>query len=116
MKLDYGVIIAVGAALLFYLRLILLQRQRAKRYNLARAQNQKNAIKKKNKKKVEKDQPSISDQLGFKIDNWYILGAGIVVLLFGAFMNASPLFTTTVRSFWWIPIVLGIALLNYTIH
>jgi hypothetical protein len=117
MKLDYGVIIVLIAVLIFYLRLIVLQRQRVKRYQnfQTRAREEARKTKGKKKKAVEPP-PSASDQLGFRISNWYLLAVGILIILFGAFMGFSPYFNATVRSLWWAPFVVGVFLMNYTIR
>jgi hypothetical protein len=118
MNLDYGVIIAMIAALIFYLRLILLQRQRVKRYHGFQQQQalaQKTGGKKK-KLAPQQPQPTINSQLGFKISNWYLVGFAILVIVFSAVMGGTGLFQSEIRRFWWIAFVAGIFLLNYCIR
>ncbi len=114
MKFDIGLIIAVGAALLFYFRLISLQRQRVRRYkSMQEAQN--TPVKGKNKGKSPEQAP-LEKQLGFRISNWYILGAGMFIILLGAFISGSSIFPEVIRPYWWVAVVAGIFMLNYTIH
>jgi hypothetical protein len=113
MKLDYGMIITIVAVLVFYLRLIILQRQRVKRFKAIQAEARK---KQGNKKLKEIAQRPVDVQMGFRIFSWPMLVIGIIVILLGAFINLSPLFPSQVRTFWWIAVVVGIFLMNYSIR
>jgi sterol desaturase/sphingolipid hydroxylase (fatty acid hydroxylase superfamily) len=113
MRFDYGTIIAIVAALLFYLRLIILQRQRVKRYQASRLASRPD---KKKGKGSSQAAPTVSDQLGFRVYSWYMVGAGLLVLIFGALVYGTSWFTPATRQYWWVAIVAGIFILNYSIR
>jgi hypothetical protein len=113
MRIDYGTIIAIVVVLLFYFRLIILQRQRTKRYRLLQEQSQKQ---KGNKALQAAAKAPINQQMGFHIFSWPLLIAGIAVLLVGAGMAAFYWVPVNVRSFWWVGIVVGVFLLNFSIR
>lgn len=109
MKLDAGTIVTIVAVLLFYLRLIGLQRNRIKRAQQQYAQvSSKNA-----KKKGGKDiKPEVNyDRLGVRVRSWYMVAPGIVLITFGAVIAATALFGTF-STLWWIPVIVGIALFS----
>jgi hypothetical protein len=113
MRIDYGTIIAIVAVLIFYFRLIVLQRQRTKRYKLIQEQSQKQ---KGNKALQTAAKAPINQQMGFRIFSWPLLIAGIVVLLIGAGITAFHWVPVNIRSFWWVGIVAGVFLLNFSIR
>lgn len=110
MKFDTGTWIVIGAVLLFYLRLITLQfgRVRRARYKAAREQ-------KKNKKKAGTELPQADAiSLGFKVKSWYLVGAGIALMVLGAVMGATNLLGTFIQSLWWIPVTIGIGFFAFS--
>jgi hypothetical protein len=113
MKIDYGMIITIVAVLVFYLRLIILQRQRVKKYQAIQAEARKQQG---NKKLKDAAQRPLDLQVGFHIWSWPLLVAGILVILLGAFFNLSPLIPSQVHTFWWIAVVGGIFMMNYSIR
>jgi hypothetical protein len=90
MKLDTGTIIAIAAALIFYLRLIIIQRHKSNQAN--------------------------TSQLGIRIVSWYLLGMGLAFILLGALLTAYPLFGPAFSSYWWVILTLGILLLGLSIR
>ena len=111
MKINYGTVIAVAAALIFYLRLIILQRQRVKRMRIAyQAQSSK-----RKKKANRQEQQSIVESLGLKIISWYALSAGIVFIILGAVISIAPWLSSSVRELWWVAVTLGILVLGFTV-
>jgi len=90
MPLETGTIIAVAAALLFYLRLIVLQRQRGKQKTSSPAQ----------------------PQALFVIRNATLVGIGILLIGLGAAMSVVPWFAPYGSTWWWVPVTLGILLMG----
>lgn len=97
MRFDTGTIIAISAALLFYLRMIILQRQRAK------TSSQKNA-----KKPKYPAQP----QSMVVIRNRYLVGLGVLLVAIGAVLSAAPSFDSSIQAWWWVPVTAGILLMS----
>lgn len=109
MPFNYGTIIALAAAVFFYLRLIILQRQKVKQLPARQPSSQK--AKKSGKGQVQKAQTI--PQLQFT--SYYLLGAGILLIIFGAVLSGSSLFPANNREFWWIPVTLGILCMTFSI-
>jgi hypothetical protein len=109
MQIDFGTIIAVAAALLFYLRLIILQRHKAKHSNL----NHQRQIP--SGKKPGEKQGDTPNQ-GIQIVSWYLLGMGVALILLGALMTAFPIFGQPARNLWWLVLTVGILLLGLSIR
>ncbi len=105
MKIPYGTIIAVAAALFFYLRLIVLQRQKLKQKS---TQGKPKQGKKANAPKKA--------TLGIEISSPYLLGLGILLVLFGAILSNAQWFPANYSNFWWVPVSSGIVLMSLAIH
>jgi hypothetical protein len=108
MQMDFGTIIAVAAALIFYLRLIILQRHRAK-------QTQIDPHKQTTSAKTG-DKRGYTPPPGFQIVSWYLLGMGAALILLGALMTAFPIFGQPARDLWWLILTVGILLLGLSIR
>ena len=111
MKLDAGTIITIVAVILFYLRIITIQRSRIKRaqYQYAKV-NEKNSKKKNNDKKPEINY----SRLGIQIKNWWMVGGAILLITFGAVIAATQ-FLGSYSNLWWIPMVIGIGIFSLAI-
>ncbi len=113
MRFDTGTIITIVAVLLFYMRLIIIQRQRIKRaqhqYAVVSAKNSKSKKKKDTKPEVR------YSRLGIQIKNWWIVAGAILLITFGAVIAATQFLGTTLSNFWWIPVVLGIGIFAFDI-
>ncbi len=110
MEFTTGTWIVIGAVLLFYLRLITLQfgRVRQARYKAA-------AALKKDKKKSGSINPQTDTlSLGFKVKSWYLVGAGIALMVLGAVMGATSWMGAFVQSLWWIPVTIGIGFFAFS--
>jgi len=115
MKLPIGTIIAVAAALIFYLRLIIIQRQKVKRMKFI--QNQAHSQSGKVKKKAQElAQRPIQQQLGFVIVSWYMVAASLILVLFGALISYVDWFGPGVRPLWWIPVSVGFILFSFSVR
>jgi hypothetical protein len=107
MQLDTGTIIAIAAALIFYLRLIIIQRHKS---NQIRVNPQTRAGKNSGEKRGYTPTP------GLQIVSWYLLGMGAALILLGALMTALPVFGPTANSLWWAVLTIGILLLGLSIR
>ena len=108
MNLDTGTIITIVFVLLFYLRLIIIQRKR-----IQKAQYQYARVEKKNSKKKNNSnkKPEIKySRLGIHIRNWWMVGGALVLITFGAVVAATRFLGPTWSGLWWIPVNLGIIL------
>lgn len=109
MKYDAGTIVTIVFILLFYFRLIIIQRQRIKK-----AKYQYSAVEKKNSKK-KKDtstkKPEVKyTRLGIHIRNWWLVGSAIALITFGAVMSATGFLGASLTNLWWIPVNVGIVI------
>lgn len=111
MKLDTGLAVVILAVLIFYLRLITLQRQRAKqvKQSLVEEANRKN--KKKGKQQIA-SAPRYSVLSTKKIDR--IIGiAGGILILCGVLLYASVLPLPVLQTYWWVPTAIGIVAFSW---
>jgi ABC-type Fe3+ transport system permease subunit len=108
MNFDTGTIITIVAVLLFYFRLIILQRQRIKKAQYQYAQVSSKNAKKKNSK--DKNPEVRYSRLGVQIKNWWVVAGAIVLITFGAVVVGTHFLGTALSTFWWIPTVIGIGL------
>ena len=108
MKIDTGLMIVIVAVLIFYLRLIIIQRERAKQIK------QKAEIGGK-KRKDSQPQPAPPSYavLSHRRSDWLIAGAGIVGIILGILLNAGWLSIPAIQPYWWIPISLGIVAFSW---
>jgi hypothetical protein len=113
MEFRYGTVIAVAAALFFYLRLIILQRQKLKRLPAPAVPRQG----KKRSMTAQVKPGAVQKALpGMNISSPPLLGTGIVIILFGAVLASARWFPANYHEFWWIPVSLGILLMSLAIH
>ncbi len=115
MKFDTGTIIAIVASLIFYLRLIVVQRQKVKRMRTVKSQAQTLKGKEKSAAKTQARRP-IDQQLGFEIVSWWMIAVSILMVLSGALIYAVDWFGPGVRPLWWIPFTVGIILLGFSVR
>jgi hypothetical protein len=102
MPIDAGTAIVIGAVLIFYLRLIILQRERAKRARQASSAAGKG--KKGGKAGAQQQFSILSPNLRDRI----IGGAGVVAILAGILLNRQMLPWEVFHTYWWLPTALGI--------
>jgi hypothetical protein len=108
MKIDPGLAIVVGAVLIFYLRLIILQRERARRVREAAIA----ATQKKGKKAAPPTPPRYSIVSEGRIDR--TIGViGIVLILLGLLFYSALILPETWQTYWWIPTSLGIVAFSW---
>ncbi len=108
MNLNTGQAVVIAAVLIFYLRLILLQRQRIKQIRQAEAANQP----KKNKQKQAIAPPRYSLLSPNRRDR-VIGGVGVVLIILGVLYYAKVLPPAILQTYWWLPLALGIVAFSW---
>lgn len=111
MNIDTGLAVVIVAVLVFYLRLITLQRERAKRLAQAPAPS-----KKQSKKKSPPASPDVVARysiLSSKPRNLGIAGAGALAILAGILLNLQMLNLTSLQPYWWLPTAAGIVAFSW---
>jgi ABC-type Fe3+ transport system permease subunit len=114
MNFDTGTIVTLVCVLLFYLRLIIIQRQRIKQ-----AQHQYAQVAKKNSqnKKSSSKKPEVRyNRLGIHIRNWWLVGGAIALITFGAVIAATLFLGPALSKLWWIPLNIGIGLFALAVN
>jgi hypothetical protein len=108
MKIDTGLTIVIVAVLIFYLRLIIIQRERAKRIKQMTASEGK-------KRKGSQAQPAAPSFsiLSHRRSDWIIAGLGVLGIIVGIMLYAGWLLIPAVQPYWWIPISLGIVAFSW---
>jgi len=107
MRYDIGTIVTIVCVLLFYLRLIVIQRHRVK---TARIQYAKMAEKNAKKGKGATKPEIRYSRLGIHIRNWWLVGAALVLIIFGGVIAATQFLGPSASKYWWIPLNIGIGL------
>lgn len=97
-------IITLVVVLLFYLRLIVNQKGRSK---TARLQYAEAAEKSKKKKNVPEPQVKW-ENVGVRVRNWWLIGVGVVLILFGAIVYGTHFIGPSLSTAWWVPVNVGI--------
>lgn len=110
MNIDTGLGIVIVAVLIFYLRLIILQRQRIK--SLARTVQANEKIKGK-AKEPSKASPQRYSILSDKISDRLIAGTGAIFVVAGVLLNAKILPIPVAQPYWWIPTAVGIVAFSW---
>jgi hypothetical protein len=107
MRIDPGLVVIIVAVLAFYLRLIILQRERAKHA----AYQPKPAGKKQGKRPTKAPPKMPAPQYSIiskdKRD-WIIAGSGILLILLGVLLNLRLIPLPLAQTYWWLPVAIGI--------
>jgi hypothetical protein len=111
MNIDPGLVIVIVAVLVFYLRLIIQQRQRAKQPETKPAARSK---------KRGKDRPVV-DPGGYRLlssnpRDLLIAGVGALAILVGILLYIDLLPFQTLQTYWWIPTALGIIAFSWAFN
>ena len=104
MNIDPGLIVVIVAVLIFYLRLIIMQRERARRVAHIQAQ----ASKKTKKGKAAPATPPGFSVLSKNRTDLAIAGVGVLAILSGVALNANLLKLAVLQPYWWLPTAAGI--------
>lgn len=106
MSIDPGIVIVILAVLIFYLRLIILQRERLKRLSQAPG-----PVGKKRRKGGDQ-QPRYSIVSQSRRD-WTIAGVGVLAILAGVLLYSGINPLPAARSYWCVPTALGIVAFSW---
>lgn len=110
MKLDPGLIIVIIAVLVFYLRLIIIQRERVRRARVQAISAQK----KKGKKAADTPMPTMRFAiLSHDKRDWIIAGIGAALIILGILIYTATIPLDWARSLWWLPTALGIVAFSW---
>jgi len=109
MTLNAPTIITIVFVLLFYLRLMVIQWGYAKK---ARSSYQKAQSAPKKGSATKGSDGTFSPQI--HVTSWYLVGAGVVLIVLGAVLQLVNGLSDTIRGLWWIPLNLGILLFTFS--
>ena len=117
MNIDTGLAIVILAVLVFYLRLIIIQRERAKRL---RTSSQPSGV---NQKKGRKKTTPVTPDKKTAVPNYSILSEkkldrvigiiGAVFILAGVGLNLGIIPPQAIQQYWWVPTALGIVAFSW---
>lgn len=102
--MDTGIAVVIAAVLIFYLRLIILQRERAKRIALTHSSK---------KRKGQVSAPVDYSIVTRSPRNRIIAGVGLLGVVAGVVLAQSWLPWTAAQPYWWIPTAAGIVLFSW---
>lgn len=108
MNIDPGLIIVIVAVLFFYLRLIVLQRARARVLAQHAAANAK--------KKGRAQPAAAAAPVSIVSSRWsdrVIAGAGVLAMLLGILAYSGVLPLPLAQTYWWAPTALGIVAFSW---
>jgi hypothetical protein len=108
MRIEPGLVVIIVAVLVFYLRLIILQRERVKRA----AYQPKPAGKKKAKPSKKMPAPQYSIISKDKRD-WIVAGSGIFLIFIGILLNLKVFPIPLAQNYWWLPVAIGIVAFSW---
>ena len=106
MQIDMGTAVIILAVLIFYLRLIIIQRERARRLRQVRNPG---------KKTRDKQQSILTNYsiLNQDLHGRVIAGSGILAILAGVLLNLKVIQWNPVQTYWWVPVAAGIVAFSW---
>ncbi len=110
MNIDTGLAVVIIAVLVFYLRLIILQRERVRQASRALESNTDKKNKRRTSAAVSAPRYSI---LSSKRRDWVIAGIGVVLIVLGVLAYSRIGAFTTFQPYWWIPTSIGIVAFSW---
>jgi hypothetical protein len=111
MPIDTGTVVIVAAVLLFYLRLILIQRERLRRL---RTMPKSHGPGKKMKGKARQQEAySRFSILSTRRQDWLIAGAGVLAVLAGVLLYLKLIPWPAAQAAWWLPVAVGIVAFSW---
>lgn len=115
LNMETGSIVVIIAVLIFYLRMILLQRQRAQRIRYERQTYAANAAKARKKGKAPPPPPTAPEySLLSRHPRDRVIGiAGVVLILVGVLLYSALNPWQAAADYWWIPLSAGIVLFSW---
>ena len=111
MNIETGTAVVIAAVLVFYLRLIVLQRQRAKQ--LRSAQTPPPGGKKKKRAAQEAQTPPRYSIISPRVADRVIASVGVLAILAGVLLNVGILPLPGLQPYWWVPTALGIVAFSW---
>ncbi len=110
MNIDTGLAVVIVAVLIFYLRLIVLQRERAKQAT----REQDTRVKKKDQgKALARGDGSPYSILSPKRRDRVIAGIGALLILLGVLAYSQTALFGSLQTYWWIPVSIGIVAFSW---
>lgn len=110
MNIDTGLAVVIVAVLIFYLRLIVLQRERAKQAT----QGLDSHVKKKNLKKASGQEATLRYSiLSSRRRDRVIAGIGALLILLGVLAYSQIEILGSLYPYWWIPTSIGIVAFSW---
>jgi hypothetical protein len=108
MNIDTGLVVVIAAVLLFYLRLILIQRERARRAAPKPGSSQ-------SKKGQPPEKPFVARYSILSPDrrDLVIAAAGLILILAGLLANIKVIPFGLAQAYWWIPVAAGIVAFSW---
>jgi len=115
LNMETGSIVVIIAVLIFYLRMILMQRQRARRIRYERQVYAINAAKAKKKGKTPPPPPPAPEySLVSRHPRDRIIGiAGALLILVGVFLYSALNPWQAAADYWWVAVSAGIVLFSW---
>jgi hypothetical protein len=110
MNIDTGLAVVILAVLVFYLRLIVIQRQRAK--SIAQEKKASLVKNKKGKKQPAVPQPGYSIISRSNLDRGIAIG-GVLLMVLGILLYIKMIPLPSLQPYWWIPTAAGIILFSW---
>jgi hypothetical protein len=110
MKLDTGTVITIAVVLMFYLRLMLLQWGKSKRFKVLLEREKKKG---KNPKKLQAD---LQQHLGIKVISWPLITFGLALVVAGASVRAIPGVSAEISQYWWVMVSTGVLFSSFSIR
>ncbi|MCE1253611.1 MAG: hypothetical protein LWX83_08705 [Anaerolineae bacterium] len=101
-----GTSFVIIVALIFYVRIVLLQQNKSGKRLEAYS---KNRAKGSNTKK----RATGVESAGVRVINWGWMTAAIIVILLGAAVAGLPNLPQNIKDFWWIPVSAGIIMMAF---
>jgi hypothetical protein len=105
MGLDFGLVVVLAAVLLFYLRLILVQRQKARRFNQATSESKGN--KKTTRTRSMKDYSALSI-ISPRPQDRLIAALGFITIVLGILLNIKIIPWVWGQPYWYLMVAGGI--------
>jgi hypothetical protein len=111
--LHYGIYIIGAALLLFYLRMAQIRGR--KRRLIKKELIQRKEMGPGKARKVLGEIQADPNKPAYDVRSWWLVGASIVLMLFGMAVYNGTWMPQPFDDFWWTPVVVGVLLLTYAI-
>jgi hypothetical protein len=123
LTLDTGTIVVGIAILIFYARVLQLRGQKKKKQRLEDKTSKSQDINSEKSKKARKygakqvkKEPEQKYVPMFDVSNWWVAGAGALLMCLGLAMNNSGWFPKPYSDYWWVAMTGGILVFLFCIR